>query len=69
MISREVIQKILEAGCSAPSGGNPQPWKFKIFDSSVQIFLDPALALPKADTTGRKMEPKKAAPNAGTQHI
>ena len=38
---QEDIKKILEAGVQAPSGGNSQPWKFKISDNQVDIFYFP----------------------------
>lgn len=41
MIPREIIQKILEAGVQAPSGGNSQPWKFKLTGETLQIFMIP----------------------------
>ncbi len=40
----EDIQKILEAGCRAPSGSNSQPWKFTVDGNQISIF-----ALPEKD--------------------
>jgi len=40
----EDIQKILEAGCRAPSGSNSQPWRFMVKDNQISIF-----ALPEKD--------------------
>jgi nitroreductase len=31
-ISKEIVQKLLQAACSAPSAGNQQPWHFVILD-------------------------------------
>lgn len=44
MITREVIQKILEAGVQAPSGSNSQPWKFLVQGNEITV-----LALPEKD--------------------
>lgn len=44
MISKETIQKILEAGAMAPSGSNSQPWQFRIKDNVIEV-----LALPEKD--------------------
>ena len=30
VISKEDIEKIIDAGLSAPSGGNSQPWHFTV---------------------------------------
>ena len=40
----EDIRKILEAGCQAPSGGNSQPWRFRVRDTQIDVF-----ALPEKD--------------------
>ena len=29
-VSDEMIKKIIEAGCAAPSAGNQQPWQFYV---------------------------------------
>lgn len=31
-ISQEVVQKLFQAACSAPSAGNQQPWQFVLLD-------------------------------------
>jgi len=41
MVTREVIEKILEAGIRAPSGENSQPWRFKIEGERVRLFNRP----------------------------
>jgi sulfur-carrier protein adenylyltransferase/sulfurtransferase len=41
MISRDIIQKILEAGVQAPSGSNSQPWRFEVENSVVSVFMLP----------------------------
>lgn len=41
MVSREVIEKILEAGIRAPSGENSQPWRFKVEGERVWLFNRP----------------------------
>jgi len=40
----EVINKVIEAGAQAPSGGNSQPWRFEIQKNVIFIF-----ALPERD--------------------
>lgn len=37
----EDIKKILEISVNAPSGGNSQPWKFKIENNRIYIFANP----------------------------
>ncbi len=41
MISKEIILKIIEAGCQAPSGGNSQPWEFSTNKNTIDIFATP----------------------------
>ncbi len=41
MISKDVIERILTAGCSAPSGGNSQPWEFEVRGDTVTVILKP----------------------------
>lgn len=40
----EDIQKIIEAGCRAPSGSNSQPWRFAVDNNQISVF-----ALPEKD--------------------
>ncbi len=39
-IPGSVLTYILEAGIQAPSGDNVQPWKFKVLENSILVFLD-----------------------------
>jgi hypothetical protein len=39
----------------APSGHNTQPWKFKIFDNSIEIVPDSTKALPAVDGNNREL--------------
>src|SRR3989344_5408989 len=41
MISREIIQKILSDACTAPSGGNSQPWEFVVENNKIRIISKP----------------------------
>jgi len=42
MVNREVIDRILTAGCQAPSGSNSQPWAFRILeDNSISVISFP----------------------------
>ena len=40
MVSRDTINKILEAGIRAPSGENAQPWRFKLEGETIWLFND-----------------------------
>lgn len=37
------IKKIIEVSVNAPSGDNSQPWKFRINDNKVTVFLIPGI--------------------------
>ena len=39
-ISADKLEAIVKAACSAPSGGNAQPWKFLFRDGRLYIFHD-----------------------------
>lgn len=41
MISHETIEKILDAGVQAPSGGNSQPWKFEVSNDIIAVYMTP----------------------------
>ncbi|MEK7643229.1 MAG: hypothetical protein AAB372_02170 [Patescibacteria group bacterium] len=36
------IHKILEAAITAPSGENAQPWRFRVHETQIELFNDPA---------------------------
>lgn len=36
-MNRDIIQKIIEAGNQAPSGGNSQPWKFVVRNNVIEV--------------------------------
>ncbi len=38
-----VLEYILKAGIQAPSGDNVQPWKFKVRNNSIDLYLDKAV--------------------------
>ena len=40
-IPEEVKNYLLKAGIQAPSGDNAQPWKFKITENKISVFIDP----------------------------
>ncbi len=40
-MKKEEIEKIIEAGNHAPSGGNSQPWKFIVENSKLQVVALP----------------------------
>lgn len=39
-VPESILAYILEAGIQAPSGDNVQPWKFKVLENSIHLFLD-----------------------------
>jgi len=41
VISREAVQKILEAGAQAPSGSNSQPWRFDVRGNEIRVWAFP----------------------------
>ncbi len=41
MVSREAVQKILEAGVQAPSGSGSEPWRFEVSNGAVSVFMLP----------------------------
>lgn len=43
-MNKELLQKIIEAGNIAPSGGNSQPWKFHVRGDEIDV-----IALPEKD--------------------
>lgn len=43
-MDKNIILKIIEAGNAAPSGGNSQPWKFRVKDNAIEV-----IALPEKD--------------------
>lgn len=52
---QEKIKFILRYAILAPSTHNSQPWKFKIGNRGVRIFIDPQRRLPQADPHGRDL--------------
>ena len=53
-ISQEILQKIFQAACSAPSAGNQQPWQFVLLDDHkilnvIHTFHPSAKMLKDAD--------------------
>ncbi|MDX9786990.1 MAG: ThiF family adenylyltransferase [Desulfobacterales bacterium] len=40
IIPKTVITYILQAGVQAPSGDNVQPWKFRVADNTLSLYLD-----------------------------
>lgn len=47
--------KMVEYGIKAPSGHNTQPWKFKVNDSSIEVYPDFEKELPVADGNHREL--------------
>jgi hypothetical protein len=40
-LTKKQVEILLEAGSQAPSGGNTQPWKVKVFSDRLEFSLDP----------------------------
>ncbi|MFI7665589.1 Acg family FMN-binding oxidoreductase [Nocardia sp. NPDC049526] len=49
------VQAALALAVRAPSAHNTQPWRWRIGDRSVHLYLDPARALPSTDPDQRDM--------------
>ncbi len=47
------IKYLLRYAVLAPSTHNSQPWKFKIYNNTCQIFIDKTLSLKEADPKGK----------------
>ncbi len=47
--------KMVEYAVKAPSGHNTQPWKFKIFDNSIEIYPNLNCVLPAVDGDKREL--------------
>lgn len=54
-MEKSKILEILSYATRAPSTHNSQPWLFKISLSAVEVFYDPALFLPQADSESRDL--------------
>lgn len=52
---QEKVKFILRYAILAPSTHNSQPWKFKVSNGGVRIFIDPQRRLPQADPHGRDL--------------
>lgn len=40
MISRQVLESLVEKGIQAPTGDNLQPWKFRLREEAVDLYMD-----------------------------
>ncbi len=49
------ILEILTLATRAPSTHNSQPWLFKITDNVIEVYYNPDLFLPQADSEGRDL--------------
>jgi len=52
---RATIGAALELAVRAPSVHNSQPWRWRVVDGSVHLYLDPVRQLRRADPTRREM--------------
>ncbi|MEV0702792.1 hypothetical protein AB0I53_33405 [Saccharopolyspora sp. NPDC050389] len=53
--SQETVRSALALACRAPSVHNSQPWRWKVAEHSVHLYLDSSRLLPVLDPTGREM--------------
>lgn len=49
------LRKLVELGIKAPSGHNTQPWKFKIYNNTIEIQPDFRYSLPIVDPNHREL--------------
>ena len=49
-----LLRHALHVAITAPSPGNSQPWRFLLGDDHVDLFTDPARALPVRDPEGQQ---------------
>ena len=53
MISRQVLESLVEKGILAPSADNLQPWKFHLRGETIALYLDPQRCSEIADAGHR----------------
>lgn len=53
MISRQVLESLVEKGIQAPSADNLQPWKFRLRGETIALYLDPQRCSEIADAGHR----------------
>ncbi|SDZ18332.1 hypothetical protein SAMN05216215_105053 [Saccharopolyspora shandongensis] len=53
--SQETMRSVLALACRAPSVHNSQPWRWKLAEYSVRLYLDRSRLLEVIDPTGREM--------------
>ncbi|USD35763.1 hypothetical protein [Ferrimonas sp. SCSIO 43195] len=49
------VTQILERACLAPSSHNTQPWRFRVFESVIELLADDSRALPVNDPHNREL--------------
>lgn len=52
---REQMRHLVGFAVLAPSAHNTQPWRFRATDFGVELYADPARALPVSDPEGREL--------------
>lgn len=51
----ETIQTVLRLAARAPSIYNSQPWRWRVSDEKLDLYVDPDLQLPSTDPDGRDL--------------
>ncbi|WP_190812909.1 hypothetical protein [Saccharopolyspora pogona] len=59
--SQETMRSALALACRAPSVHNSQPWRWKLAEHSVHLYLDRSRLLGVIDPTGREMAARSSA--------
>ena len=54
-VPRDPIERLAYFAHLAPSTHNSQPWRFVVEGGAIDVFADPARALPAADRDRREM--------------
>jgi len=54
-VATDVVRRLVELACLAPSVHNTQPWSWRVADDRLELWADRSRALPVEDPTGRNL--------------